>query len=197
MILMIDNFDSFTYNLVQYFQQLGSEVEVRRNNALTAGDALALRPEAIVFSPGPGRPAGAGIMPELIGKAAAAGIPLLGVCLGHQAIGEAFGMELVNASRIMHGKVSEITHDGRGLFAGLAPLVKVVRYHSLALAEHSLPEELAVTARSEDGEIMGIRHRTLPIEGIQYHPESFLTTTGKRQLANFLDIVREHRRAGR
>ena len=197
MILMIDNFDSFTYNLVQYFQQLGSEVEVRRNNALTAGDALALRPEAIVLSPGPGRPAGAGIMPELIGKAAAAGIPLLGVCLGHQAIGEAFGMELVNASRIMHGKVSEITHDGRGLFAGLAPLVKVVRYHSLALAEHSLPEELAVTARSEDGEIMGIRHRTLPIEGIQYHPESTLTTTGKRQLANFLDIVREHRRAGR
>ena len=197
MILMIDNFDSFTYNLVQYFQQLGSEVEVRRNNALTAGDALALRPEAIVLSPGPGRPAGAGIMPELIGKAAAAGIPLPGVCLGHQAIGEAFGMELVNASRIMHGKVSEITHDGRGLFAGLAPLVKVVRYHSLALAEHSLPEELAVTARSEDGEIMGIRHRTLPIEGIQYHPESILTTTGKRQLANFLDIVREHRRAGR
>ena len=197
MILMIDNFDSFTYNLVQYFQQLGSEVEVRRNNALTAGDALALRPAAIVLSPGPGRPAGAGIMPELIGKAAAAGIPLLGVCLGHQAIGEAFGMELVNASRIMHGKVSEITHDGRGLFAGLAPLVKVVRYHSLALAEHSLPEELAVTARSEDGEIMGIRHRTLPIEGIQYHPESILTTTGKRQLANFLDIVREHRRAGR
>ena len=197
MILMIDNFDSFTYNLVQYFQQLGSEVEVRRNNALTAGDALALRPEAIVLSPGPGRPAGAGIMPELIGKAAAAGIPLLGVCLGHQAIGEAFGLELVNASRIMHGKVSEITHDGRGLFAGLAPLVKVVRYHSLALAEHSLPEELAVTARSEDGEIMGIRHRTLPIEGIQYHPESILTTTGKRQLANFLDIVREHRRAGR
>ena len=106
-------------------------------------------------------------------------------------------MELVNASRIMHGKVSEITHDGRGLFAGLAPLVKVVRYHSLALAEHSLPEELAVTARSEDGEIMGIRHRTLPIEGIQYHPESILTTTGKRQLAHFLDIVREHRRAGR
>ena len=197
MILMIDKFDSFTYKLVQYFQQLGSEVEVRRNNALTAGDALALRPEAIVLSPGPGRPAGAGIMPELIGKAAAAGIPLLGVCLGHQAIGEAFGMELVNASRIMHGKVSEITHDGRGLFAGLAPLVKVVRYHSLALAEHSLPEELAVTARSEDGEIMGIRHRTLPIEGIQYHPESILTTTGKRQLANFLDIVREHRRAGR
>ncbi len=197
MILIIDNFVSFTYNLVQYFQQLGSEVEVRRNNALTAGDTLALRPEAIVLSPGPGRPAGAGIMPELIGKAAAAGIPLLGVCLGHQAIGEAFGMELVNASRIMHGKVSEITHDGRGLFAGLAPLVKVVRYHSLALAEHSLPEELAVTARSEDGEIMGIRHRTLPIEGIQYHPESILTTTGKRQLANFLDIVREHRRAGR
>ena len=197
MILMIDNFDSFTYNLVQYFQQLGAEVEVRRNNALTPAEALAMRPEAIVLSPGPGRPEAAGIMPELIPQAVEAGIPLLGVCLGHQAIGEAFGMELVNASRIMHGKVSEITHDGRGLFAGLAPLVKVVRYHSLALAEHSLPEELAVTARSEDGEIMGIRHRTLPIEGIQYHPESILTTTGKRQLANFLDIVREHRRAGR
>ncbi|MBS1368333.1 MAG: aminodeoxychorismate/anthranilate synthase component II [Lentisphaeria bacterium] len=196
MILMLDNFDSFTYNLVQYFQQLGQEVEVRRNNALTADAALAMRPGAIVFSPGPGRPAAAGIMPELIGRAAAAGLPMLGVCLGYQAIGEAFGMKLVNASRIMHGKVSEITHDGRGLFRGLAPAVKVVRYHSLALAADTLPPELEITARSEDGEVMGIRHRELLIEGIQYHPESILTTTGKRQLANFLELVAE-RRLGR
>ena len=197
MVLLIDNFDSFTYNLAQYLYQLDVELLVRRNNAITLEEIAALENlDAIVLSPGPGRPENAGIMVPLI-RHFAGRVPMLGVCLGHQAIGEAFGMELVNASRIMHGKVSEITHDGRGLFAGLAPLVKVVRYHSLALAEHSLPEELAVTARSEDGEIMGIRHRTLPIEGIQYHPESILTTTGKRQLANFLDIVREHRRAGR
>lgn len=196
MILVLDNYDSFTYNLVHLLYTLNAQVEVRRNREITVDEAIGMNPDAILLSPGPGRPENAGVMPQLI-KAVRDRIPLLGVCLGHQAIGEAFGMELVNASRIMHGKVSEITHDGRGLFAGLAPLVKVVRYHSLALAEHSLPEELAVTARSEDGEIMGIRHRTLPIEGIQYHPESILTTTGKRQLANFLDIVREHRRAGR
>lgn len=196
MILMIDNFDSFTYNLVQYFQQLGQVVEVRRNNTLTADSALAMFPEAIVLSPGPGRPAAAGVMPELIVKVVSAGIPLLGVCLGHQAIGEAFGMKLVNASRIMHGKISEITHDGCGLFSGLPQRLKVVRYHSLALAEDSLPKELVITARSEDGEVMGIRHRDLLIEGVQYHPESILTSTGKRQLANFLDLVRK-RRTGR
>jgi len=194
MILMIDNFDSFTYNLVQYLQQLGQEVEVRRNNAITVDEAIAMRPEAIVLSPGPGRPADAGIMPELVKRVAAEGIPLLGVCLGHQAIGEAFGMTLGNASRIMHGKISEVTHDGKGLFAGLPPTVKVVRYHSLALAADTLPPELEITARSEDGEVMGLRHRELPIEGIQYHPESILTTTGKRQLANFLALVAEHRR---
>jgi len=194
MILMIDNFDSFTYNLVQYFQQLGQEMEVRRNNAVTVDEALAMRPEAIVLSPGPGRPAEAGIMPELIKRAAAEGVPMLGVCLGHQAIGEAFGMKLVNASRIMHGKISEVTHDGKGLFAGLPATVKVVRYHSLALTADSLPPELEITARSEDGEVMGIRHRKLLIEGIQYHPESILTTTGKRQLANFLAEVAEVRR---
>ena len=194
MILMIDNFDSFTYNLVQYLQQLGQEVEVRRNNAITVDEAIAMRPEAIVLSPGPGRPADAGIMPELVKRVAAEGIPLLGVCLGHQAIGEAFGMTLGNASRIMHGKISEVTHDGKGLFAGLPPTVKVVRYHSLALAADTLPPELEITARSEDGEVMGLRHRELPIEGIQYHPESILTTTGKRQLANFLALVAGHRR---
>ena len=197
MILMIDNFDSFTYNLVQYFQQLGQEVEVRRNDAITVDEAIAMRPEAIVLSPGPGRPADAGIMPELVKRVVAEGIPLLGVCLGHQAIGEAFGMTLGNASRIMHGKLSEITHDGKGLFAGLPATIKAVRYHSLALAGDTLPPELEITARSEDGELMGLRHRELPIEGIQYHPESILTTTGKRQLANFLTIVADSRRARR
>ncbi|WP_294478829.1 aminodeoxychorismate/anthranilate synthase component II [uncultured Victivallis sp.] len=197
MILMIDNFDSFTYNLVQYFQQLGAEVEVRRNNALTPAEALAMRPEAIVLSPGPGRPEAAGIMPELIPQAVEAGIPLLGVCLGHQAIGEAFGMKLGNAKSIMHGKISEITHDGKGLFKNLPAVVKVVRYHSLALDADTLPPELEITARSEDGEVMGIRHRTLPVEGIQYHPESILTTTGKRQLANFLELAAGYRRGRR
>lgn len=197
MILMIDNFDSFTYNLVQYFQQLGQEVEVRRNDAITVDEAIAMRPEAIVLSPGPGRPADAGIMPELVKRVVAEGIPLLGVCLGHQAIGEAFGMTLGNASRIMHGKISEITHDGKGLFSGLPATIKAVRYHSLALAADTLPPELEITARSEDGEVMGLRHRELPIEGIQYHPESILTTTGKRQLANFLTIVADSRRARR
>ena len=197
MILMIDNFDSFTYNLVQYFQQLGAEVEVRRNNALTPAEALAMRPEAIVLSPGPGRPEAAGIMPELIPQAVEAGIPLLGVCLGHQAIGEAFGMKLGNAKSIMHGKISEITHDGTGLFKNLPAVVKVVRYHSLALDADTLPPELEITARSEDGEVMGIRHRTLPVEGIQYHPESILTTTGKRQLANFLELAAGYRRGRR
>jgi anthranilate synthase/aminodeoxychorismate synthase-like glutamine amidotransferase len=133
-------------------------------------------------------------MPELVKRVVAEGIPLLGVCLGHQAIGEAFGMTLGNASRIMHGKISEVTHDGKGLFAGLPATIKVVRYHSLALAADTLPPELEITARSEDGELMGLRHRELPIEGIQYHPESILTTTGKRQLANFLALVAEHRR---
>ena len=197
MILMIDNFDSFTYNLVQYFQQLGQEVEVRRNDAITVDEAIAMRPEAIILSPGPGRPADAGIMPALVKRVVAEGIPLLGVCLGHQAIGEAFGMTLGNASRIMHGKISEVTHDGKGLFVGLPATIKVVRYHSLALAADTLPPELEITARSEDGEVMGLRHRELPIEGIQYHPESILTTTGKRQLANFLTLVAEHRRSRR
>ncbi len=194
MILMLDNFDSFTYNLVQYFQQLGADMDVYRNNALTVDTAISLKPEAIILSPGPGRPDSAGIMPELITAAAENKIPLLGICLGHQAIGEAFGMKLVNALNIMHGKVSTVTHDGRGLFTGLPEKIKAVRYHSLALAENSLPDELEITARSEDGEVMGIRHKNLLIEGIQYHPESILTTTGKRQLANFLEMVSEYRR---
>lgn len=192
MIFVLDNFDSFTYNLVQYFQQLGRTVKVVRNDAATVEEVLGLRPEAIVLSPGPGRPENAGIMPALI-RAAAGKVPLFGVCLGHQAIGQAFGMQVIHAKRIMHGKVSTVDHDGRGLFTGLSSPFKAVRYHSLALDEATLPPELEITARSEDGEVMGIRHREALIEGIQYHPESILTSTGKRQLANFLELVNARR----
>ena len=192
MIFMLDNFDSFTYNLVQYFQQLGCEVEVARNDSVTVDEVIALRPEALVLSPGPGRPENAGIMPALI-RAVAGRIPMLGVCLGHQAIGQAFGMQLIHAGKIMHGKISSVDHDGRGLFAGLSSPFKAVRYHSLALDETTLPPELEVTAHSEDGEVMGVRHRQFTIEGIQYHPESILTSTGKRQLANFLELVHANR----
>lgn len=195
MIFVLDNFDSFTYNLVQYFQQLDRTVKVVRNNAAAVEEVLGLRPEAIVLSPGPGRPENAGIMPALI-RAAAGKVPMFGVCLGHQAIGQAFGMQVIHAKRIMHGKVSTVDHDGRGLFSGLSSPFKAVRYHSLALDETTLPPELEVTARSEDGEVMGIRHKEALIEGIQYHPESILTSTGKRQLANFLELVNA-RRLGR
>ena len=195
MIFVLDNFDSFTYNLVQYFQQLDRTVKVVHNNAAAVEEVLGLRPEAIVLSPGPGRPENAGIMPALI-RAAAGKVPMFGVCLGHQAIGQAFGMQVIHAKRIMHGKVSTVDHDGRGLFTGLSSPFKAVRYHSLALDETTLPPELEVTARSEDGEVMGIRHKEALIEGIQYHPESILTSTGKRQLANFLELVNA-RRLGR
>lgn len=195
MIFVLDNFDSFTYNLVQYFQQLDRTVKVVRNNAAAVEEVLGLRPEAIVLSPGPGRPENAGIMPALI-RAAAGKVPMFGVCLGHQAIGQTFGMQVIHAKRIMHGKVSTVDHDGRGLFTGLSSPFKAVRYHSLALDETTLPPELEVTARSEDGEVMGIRHKEALIEGIQYHPESILTSTGKRQLANFLELVNA-RRLGR
>ena len=180
---------------MQYFQQLDRTVKVVRNNAAAVEEVLGLRPEAIVLSPGPGRPENAGIMPALI-RAAAGKVPMFGVCLGHQAIGQAFGMQVIHAKRIMHGKVSTVDHDGRGLFTGLSSPFKAVRYHSLALDETTLPPELEVTARSEDGEVMGIRHKEALIEGIQYHPESILTSTGKRQLANFLELVNA-RRLGR
>ena len=193
MLYMIDNYDSFTYNLVQYFQMLGADVFVRRNDEVTVDEVLASGAEAIVLSPGPGRPESAGIMPALIPRVAEAGLPLLGVCLGHQAIGAAFGGRVVRARRLMHGKLSALDHDGRGLFVGIAQKTQVVRYHSLALEESSLPDCLEVTARSEDGEIMGVRHKTLPIEGIQYHPESILTQSGKRQLRNFLAIAASRR----
>lgn len=188
MIFVLDNFDSFTYNIVQYLQQLGCEVVVRRNNAVTVDEVIAMNPEAIVLSPGPGRPEKAGIMLELIDRVKGR-IPLLGICLGHQAIGLAFGGKVVGAKKIMHGKISEITHDGKGVFAGLASPLKVVRYHSLAVDRESLPAELEISAQAEDGEIMAMRHRELPIESLQYHPESILSSGGKRQLANFLKLA--------
>ena len=196
MILVIDNYDSFTYNLVHMLYALNADVTVRRNREITVDDALGLHPDAILLSPGPGRPENAGIMPKLIPAAVEKQIPLLGVCLGHQAIGQAFGAEVVSAARIMHGKISTVTHDGDGLFTGMNGPFKAVRYHSLALKEATLPDELIVTARAEDGEIMGIRHRELLIEGIQYHPESIMTPTGKRQLSNFLRMLERYGRKG-
>ena len=194
MFLMIDNYDSFTYNLVQYFQTLGEEVSVVRNDEITVDAALNSGAEAIILSPGPGRPENAGIMIDLIRSAG--DMPLLGVCLGHQAIASAFGAKVVHAKRLMHGKISAITHDGKGLFAGLENPFQAVRYHSLAVDRDSLPDCLIPTASSEDGELMGIRHRTRLIEGIQYHPESVLTQSGRRQLRNFIRMVGEHRRGG-
>jgi len=193
MIFVLDNYDSFTYNLVHMLYSLEPEITVRRNREVTVDEVLAMRPEAIVLSPGPGRPESAGIMPQLIPAAAAAGIPLLGVCLGHQAIGEAFGAKVVAAKSIMHGKLSEISHDGRGLFTGVANPLAVVRYHSLALDAATLPPEFEITCRTADGEVMGIRHKTLPIEGIQYHPESIRTAEGMAQLSNFIRMIRERR----
>ena len=193
MIFVLDNYDSFTYNLVHMLYSLEPEVVVRRNREVTVDEILAMKPEAIVLSPGPGRPAAAGIMPELIGAAAAAGIPMLGVCLGHQGIGEVFGAKVVSAKSIMHGKLSEITHDGRGLFDGVANPLTVVRYHSLALDASTIPPEFEITCRTADGEVMGIRHKVLPIEGIQYHPESIRTDDGMTQLANFIRMARSRR----
>ena len=194
MFLMIDNYDSFTYNLVQYFQILGEEMKVVRNDEITVESALNSGAEAIVLSPGPGRPEKAGIMIDLIRNAG--NMPLLGVCLGHQAIGYAFGAKIILAKRLMHGKISMVTHDGKGLFAGVENPFQAVRYHSLAIDRDTLPECLAVTASSEDGELMGIRHKTRLVEGIQYHPESVLTQCGKRQLRNFIRMVKEHRCGG-
>ena len=190
MIFILDNFDSFTYNIVQLVQQLGYTTETVRNNAITVEQVLARRPAAIVLSPGPGRPERAGIMLELI--AAAKGVvPIFGVCLGHQAIAMAFGGRVVPAKSLMHGKISSVEHDGRGCFAGLPSPLKAVRYHSLAVEEATLPAELEVSARSADGEIMAMRHREFAIESVQYHPESVLSIGGKRQLANFLAATAE------
>jgi para-aminobenzoate synthetase component 2 len=186
-ILMIDNYDSFTYNLVQYLGVLGSEVVVRRNDKITLDEIEKLRPERIVISPGPGTPQSAGITIPIIERFHRK-MPILGVCLGHQAIGAAFGGQVVHAGQLMHGKTSEISHDGKTIFHDLLNPFTATRYHSLAVARKSLPDCLEISAEAEDGEIMGLRHREYPVEGIQFHPESILTHEGMRILANFLSL---------
>ena len=185
MILVIDNYDSFTYNLVQYLGELGAELRVIRNDAVDADGVAALAPEGIVISPGPGTPDDAGVSLSLI-RQLGERTPILGVCLGHQAIGQAFGGTVARAKAQMHGKTSDIRHDGRGVFAGLSNPLTATRYHSLVILPHTVPAELEVTAWAEDGEIMGVRHRRWPVEGVQFHPESILTVEGKRLLGNFL-----------
>ena len=193
MVFVLDNYDSFTYNLVQYLGELGAEVEVRRNDELTVEEVEALRPDRILLSPGPCTPSEAGILVPLI-RHMTGKVPILGVCLGHQAIGEAFGGDVVRASHLMHGKTSPIEHDGKGVFAGLESPLTCTRYHSLIVAEKSLPAELEVTARTNESNgaagtvIMGLRHRHLPIEGVQFHPESVLTEGGHQMIRNFLEM---------
>jgi anthranilate synthase/aminodeoxychorismate synthase-like glutamine amidotransferase len=190
MVFVLDNYDSFTYNLVQYLGELGAKVEVRRNDELTVEEVEALKPERILLSPGPCTPHEAGILVPLI-RHMAGKAPILGVCLGHQAIGEAFGGQVVRAHTLMHGKTSPVEHDGKGIFAGLTSPLTCTRYHSLIVAEDSLPGELTVTARTPEANgsvIMGLRHRSLPIEGVQFHPESVLTEGGHQMIRNFLDM---------
>lgn len=196
MLLMIDNYDSFTYNLVQYMEMMGEPVSVFRNDRITLDEIRTMDPDGIVISPGPGRPSEAGVSPEVI-RSFSGRIPLLGVCLGHQAIGEVMGGKVVSAKRLMHGKTSSITADGQGVFKGIKNPFAAMRYHSLAVERESLPDCLVVTAESEDGEIMGIRHKEHPTEGIQFHPESIMTPVGKRLLRNFLNLSREFRAASR
>ncbi len=185
MLLMIDNYDSFTYNLVQYFAELGEEVKVVRNDEITVDAIAALHPARICISPGPCSPAEAGISVDTI-KRYAGQIPILGVCLGHQAIGEAFGGKIIRAQKVMHGKTDLISHTGEGVFKALPNPFKVTRYHSLAIEKSSIPAELEITATSSDGEIMGVRHRQLAVEGVQFHPESILSEYGHALLQNFL-----------
>jgi anthranilate synthase/aminodeoxychorismate synthase-like glutamine amidotransferase len=187
MVFVLDNYDSFTYNLVQYMGELGAEMVVRRNDELTPEEVESLDPERILLSPGPCTPQEAGISVPLI-RHFAGKVPILGVCLGHQAIGAAFGGKVVRAPMLMHGKTSEVIHDGRSLFSGIASPMTCTRYHSLIVAEDGLPRELEVTARTEDGVIMGLRHRKHKVEGVQFHPESVLTQDGKRLIQNFLEM---------
>ena len=193
MILVIDNYDSFTYNLVQYLAELGAELVVHRNDQVTVEEIEALEPDGIVVSPGPCTPSEAGVSVPVIERFAGR-VPILGVCLGHQAIGAAYGARIVRAPRLMHGKTSRIQHDGQGVFTGLPNPFTATRYHSLVIDEATLPPDLTVTARSEDGVIMGVRDRTGLVEGVQFHPESILTTVGKDLLRNFLHSVEVHRR---
>lgn len=191
MVFVLDNYDSFTYNLVQYLGELGAKIEVRRNDEVTVEEVEARRPERILLSPGPCTPREAGILVPLIrhmsGKA-----PILGVCLGHQAIGEAFGGKVIRAAQLMHGKTSSVEHDGKGVFSGLNTPVTCTRYHSLIVEEKSLPKDLEITARTRgpkaDSVIMGLRHRSLPIEGVQFHPESVLTEGGRQMIRNFMEM---------
>lgn len=195
MILVIDNYDSFTFNLVQYFQELGAHVMVRRNDEISLSEIEQLKPVAVVISPGPGGPHDAGISMNVIRRLGGS-VPILGVCLGHQAIGAAFGGRVIRADRLMHGKTSPIYTDGSGLFEGMAIPFQACRYHSLVVEETSLPGCLEVTAVTDQGEIMGIRHKHLPIEGVQFHPESILTPEGKRILTNFVIMAAEFHRTG-
>jgi anthranilate synthase/aminodeoxychorismate synthase-like glutamine amidotransferase len=188
LVLLVDNYDSFTYNLYQYFGELGANTRVVRNDVMTADEALAQGPKAIVISPGPGTPDQAGITLELIRKAAGR-VPLLGVCLGHQALGQAFGGRVVRAPKLMHGKTSEVHHDGKTIFRGLPNPFTATRYHSLIVAKDSIPQELEISAWTDDGLVMGLRHRTMPLEGVQFHPESILTAAGKDLLRNFLEAT--------
>jgi anthranilate synthase/aminodeoxychorismate synthase-like glutamine amidotransferase len=190
MIVMIDNYDSFTYNLVQYIGQLGERVVVHRNDALTIDEIRKLKPDAIVLSPGPCTPKEAGICVEVIRELGQT-VSILGVCLGHQAVGYAFGGEVIRAQRIMHGKTSQVINDGRTIFKGLPNPLVAGRYHSLILKRESLPDCFEISAETEEGEIMGIRHKELPVEGVQFHPESILTPNGKRLLKNFLTMIGE------
>jgi anthranilate synthase/aminodeoxychorismate synthase-like glutamine amidotransferase len=191
MVFVLDNYDSFTYNLVQYMGELGAEMVIRRNDELTPEEVERLRPERILISPGPCTPQDAGISMELIRHFSTGGrkVPILGVCLGHQAIGAAFGGNVIRAPKLMHGKTSEVEHDGKTIFKGIPSTMTCTRYHSLIVSDEGLPEELAVSARTADGEtIMALRHRELPIEGVQFHPESVLTTHGKEIIRNFLKM---------
>lgn len=189
MILMIDNYDSFTYNLVQYLKQIGEAVEVKRNDTLTIDDIEEMSPRAIVISPGPGRPSSAGVSLDTIHNFSGK-IPILGVCLGHQSIARAFGGRIIPSKRLMHGKTSTVTADGKGVFSGIKKAFQAMRYHSLAVEKSSLPDCFDVTATADDGEIMGIRHRNHLTEGIQFHPESIMTPVGKRLLRNFLKLMK-------
>ena len=189
MLLMIDNYDSFTFNLVQYFGELGQQVHVVRNDAITVEQAFALQPSALCVSPGPCAPAQAGVSMDLI-KAMAGKLPVLGVCLGHQAIGEVFGGKIVRAQTIMHGKTSPVRHSNVGVFEGLPNPLTCIRYHSLAIERETLPDCLEITAQTADGEIMGVRHKTMDVEGVQFHPESILSERGHDLLRNFLKRVK-------
>jgi anthranilate synthase/aminodeoxychorismate synthase-like glutamine amidotransferase len=187
MVFVLDNYDSFTFNLVQYMGELGAKMDVRRNDELTVDEVEALGPERILLSPGPCTPQEAGISIELIRRMAGK-VPILGVCLGHQAIGAAFGGNVVRAPKLMHGKTSLVEHDGKTIFAGLASPMTCTRYHSLIVEEKGLPKDLEISARTADGTIMGLRHRKYPVEGVQFHPESVLTEDGKRLIQNFLEL---------